>query len=42
MKDTDTAGTDLAVLGAGFLALFVVGSFLLWRADTKQVLFRIE
>ncbi len=42
MKDTDTAGTDLAVLGAGFLALFVVGSFLLWRADGKQVLFRIE
>jgi len=42
MKDTPTVGTDLAVLGAGFLALFVVGSFLLWRADGKQVLFRIE
>jgi membrane protease YdiL (CAAX protease family) len=30
-KESATSGTDLAVLGAGRLALFVTGVFLLWR-----------
>lgn len=31
MKESGTPGADIAVLGAGYLALLLVGSFLLWR-----------
>jgi hypothetical protein len=39
MKDSITADQvahDLQVLGAGFLALLVVGAFLLWRVDGSR------